>query len=102
MKFKKGDKVLIIAGKNRGKTGTIEATIPGVNRVVVSGINMYKKHVKPSTKNPQGGVVELFRPIDASNVMLLDENNKPTRIGVKIEGKDKVRVARSTGKVVGS
>lgn len=102
MKFKQGDKVLIITGKNRGKTGTIEAVIPATNRVVVSGINAYKKHVKPSIKQPQGGIIELFRPIDASNVMLLDAENKPTRVGTKVEGKDKVRVARTTGKVVGS
>ncbi len=102
MKIKKSDTVLIIAGKDRGKTGTVEAVLPTVNRVVVSGVNAFKKHVKPSMKNPQGGAVELHRPIHVSNVMLLDEaTSKPTRIGYKVDGKDKFRVARLSGKQIG-
>ncbi len=97
MKLHKGDNVLIIAGKDRGKTGVIEAVLPRENRVAVAGVNKFKKHVKPSAKAPQGGIVEIFRPIHASNVMLLDNNKKPTRVGVQISGKDKVRVARTTG-----
>lgn len=102
MKLKKGDKVLIIAGKDRGKTGLVERVIPTTNRIVVAGINAYKKHVKPSTKNPQGGIVESYRSLNASNAMILDATtNKPTRIGYKIEGQDKVRIARSTNQLVG-
>lgn len=101
MKLKKGDTVVIIAGKDKGKTGKVEAVLAELNRVVVEGVNAYKKHVKPSAKNPSGGVIEAHRPLHASNVMLLDENNKPTRVSYTIEGKDKVRVARTTGKAVG-
>jgi large subunit ribosomal protein L24 len=101
MKLKKGDTVLIIAGKDRGKTGTIEAVLPTKDRVLVTGINSFKKHVKPSTKNPQGGIIEAFRPIHVSNVMFLDnETKKPTRIGMKIEGNDKVRFSKVSGKTL--
>ncbi len=102
MKLHKGDKVIIIAGKDRGKTGVVEAVFPSTGRLAVAGVNSYKKHVRPSQKNPQGGIVELFRSINASNVMLLDqETNKPTRVGFTGEGKDKLRVARVSGKTVG-
>ncbi|HEY1074113.1 MAG TPA: 50S ribosomal protein L24 [Patescibacteria group bacterium] len=101
MKLKKGDTVLIIAGKDRGKTGKIEAVLPTKGRVLVAGVNAFKKHVKPSAQNPQGGVVEAFRAIDASNVMLLDpETQKPTRIGYQGNGKDKVRTSRLTNKAI--
>lgn len=99
MKLKRGDTVLIISGKDRGKTGKIEAILPTLNRVVVSGANAYKKHMKPSPAHPQGGIVEMHRSMDASNVMVIDaETKKPTRIGYKVEGTDKIRVARSTNK----
>ncbi len=98
MKLKKGDTVIIIAGKDRGKTGTVEVTIPATNRVVVTGVNAYKKHTKPSAKNPQGGILELHRSINASNVMLLDADKKPTRVGYQIEANDKIRIGRRTNK----
>lgn len=101
MKLKKGDTVVIIAGKDKGKTGTIQAVLAEINRVVIEGVNTYKKHVKPSAQNPSGGTVEGNRPLHISNVMLLDENQKPTRVGYTMEGTDKVRVSRTTGKVVG-
>lgn len=102
MKIKKGDNVLIIAGKDRGKTGTVDAVLQQENRVVVSGVNAYKKHTKPSPRNPQGGIIEAFRSIHASNVMLLDgETNKPTRIGYIVKDGEKTRVARISGKPVG-
>lgn len=101
MKLKKGDSVLIIAGKDRGKTGSVERVFASTSRVLVSGVNSYKKHVKPSAKNPQGGIIEAFRPIHASNVMLLDaESQKPTRVGFKIEGNDKIRISKLSGKAI--
>ena len=101
MKLKKGDSVLIINGKDRGKTGSIEAILPGVNRVIISGVNSFKRHTKPSSKNPSGGIVEAFRPIHASNVMLLDpELKKPTRIGYSGHTKDKTRISRLSGQKV--
>ncbi len=101
MKLKKGDSVIIIAGKDKGKTGTVEAVLSQVNRVAVSGVNKYKKHMKPSTKNPQGGIVEIFRALHVSNVALLDGNKKPSRAGYKMVGNDKVRIFRTTGEEVG-
>ena len=101
MKLKRGDTVLIIAGKDRGKTGTIDAVMPKLNRVAVSGVNTYKKHVKASPAHPQGGVVEMHRSLDASNVMLIDaETKKPTRIGVRRDGNDTVRIAKTTNKPI--
>lgn len=101
MKLKKGDTVLIITGKDKGKTGVIEAVMPSLNRIVVTGINAYKKHTKPSARNPQGGIIEAFRSIHASNAMILDENKKPSRVGFTIESKEKSRIARTTQKSVG-
>ena len=94
----KGDKVIVIAGRDKGKTGTIQKVIPEQNRVVVEGINLRKKTNKPSQKNPDGGIVEIYAPIDASNVMLVDpKTKKPTRIGHKIVKGKKVRYAKKSG-----
>ena len=102
MKYKVGDSVIIIAGKDRGKTGQIEAVLPHDNRVAVTGINKYKKHVKPSAKNINGGVIEVFRPIHASNIMVIDpETQKPTRVGIQRQGRTINRIARITGKPLG-
>lgn len=101
MKLKRGDSVIIITGKDRGKTGTIDLVIPQSNRVVVGGLNAYKKHVKPSPKNPQGGIVTAYRSLDASNVMLLDaDSQKPTRIGYQIKDGEKSRVSKLSNKPI--
>lgn len=101
MNLVKGDKVIVIAGRDKGKTGTIQKVIPELNRVVVEGVNIRKKHKKPTQGNPDGGIVEVYAPIDASNVMILDpKTKKPTRIGHKeVKGK-KVRVAKASGTVL--
>ena len=101
MNLVKGDKVIVIAGRDKGKTGTIQKVIPEQNRVVVEGINLRKKTNKPSQKNPDGGIIEIYAPIDASNVMLVDPKTKqPTRIGHKeVKGK-KVRYAKASGTVL--
>ncbi len=102
-KLHKGDKVLVIAGKDRGKTGVIERVYPQTQKVVVGGINMLKKHLKKSTKNPQGGIIDMTAPIHLSNVMLLDPaQNKPTRIGYSIQGDQKNRVSKLTKEVIRS
>ena len=88
-KIKTGDTVKVIAGKDKGKDG----------KVLVEGIGMVTKHTKPSAANQQGGIVKKESFIDASNVMYLHKG-KPTRIGFKIEGDKKVRVAKATGEVV--
>ena len=101
MYLKKGDKVIVIAGRDKGKTGTIQKVIPELNRVVVEGVNVRKKHQKPTQANPEGSIVEVYAPIDASNVMLEDpKTKKPTRIGHKeVKGK-KVRFAKKSGTVL--
>ena len=101
MNLVKGDKVIVIAGRDKGKTGTIQKVIPEQNKVVVENVNLRKKTNKPSQKNPDGGIVEIYAPIDASNVMLVDPNTKkPTRIGHKeVKGK-KVRYAKKSGTVL--
>ncbi|MBO6280162.1 MAG: 50S ribosomal protein L24 [Bacilli bacterium] len=98
MNLIKGDKVIVIAGKDKGKTGTIQKVDPKNNRVVVEGVNLRKKHRKPTQANPEGSVVEIYAPIHASNVMLVDpKTKKPTRVGHKeVKGK-KVRVAKKSG-----
>ena len=98
MKLKTKDSVIVIAGKDRGRKGKIDRIYAKQNKVLIQGINVYKKHVKKSEKTPQGGVVELARPIDVSKISLLCSGcKKPTRIGYKIEGKNKIRVCRKCG-----
>ena len=101
MFIKKNDKVKVIAGKNKGKEGTVEKVFPSKERVIVKGVNIVKKHQKPTNANPNGGIVEVEAPIHVSNVMLIDpSNNKPTRVGFKIEDGKKVRVSKKTGKTL--
>ena len=98
MNLIKGDKVIVIAGKDKGKTGTIQKVDPKTNRVVVEGVNLRKKHKKPTQATPEGSIVEIYAPIDASNVMLIDpKTKKPTRVGHKVVKGKKVRVALKSG-----
>ena len=96
-----GDKVIVISGNDKGKTGTIQKVYPKLNKVVVENVNVRKKHRKPTQANPEGSIVEVYAPIDASNVMLVDpKTKKPTRIGHKeVKGK-KVRYAKKSGTVL--
>ncbi|AZV40871.1 MULTISPECIES: 50S ribosomal protein L24 [Peribacillus] len=101
MHVKKGDKVVVISGKDKGKQGTILAAYPKKNRVLVEGVNIVKKHSKPSQANPQGGIISLEAAIHVSNVMPLDpKSGKPTRVGYKIENGKKVRVAKISGETL--
>ena len=98
MHVKKGDKVVVISGKDKGKQGTILSAYPKQNRVIVEGVNIVKKHSKPSQLNPQGGIISKEAAIHVSNVMPLDpKSGKPTRVGYKIENGKKVRVAKISG-----
>lgn len=101
MHVKKGDKVMVISGKDKGKTGIILAAYPKKSRVLVEGVNVVKKHSKPSQANPQGGIFSQEAPIHVSNVMPIDpKSGKPTRVGYKeVDGK-KVRVAKQSGEVL--
>jgi len=85
MHVKKGDKVKVISGKDKGKTGVVLAAFPKKNRVLVEGVNLIKKHAKPSQENPQGGIITKEAPIHVSNVMPIDpKTGEPTRVGYKI------------------
>ena len=96
MHVKKGDKVKVISGKDKGKTGIILAAYPKQNRVLVEGVNVVKKHSKPSQANPQGGIISQEAPIHVSNVMPIDpKTGNPTRVGHKVVDGKKVRVAKS-------
>lgn len=100
MKLKKGDTVVVIAGKDKGKEGEVVRVFPTENKVIVNGVNTAKKHQKPRAANQQGGIIDRDMPVDASNVMLVHQG-KPTRVGYRIDGDTKVRVAKSTGEVIG-
>ena len=97
MQIKKDDTVVVIAGKDKGKTGTVLRTIPKKNKVVVEGVNMQTKHAK-ATRTSGSEIKHMEGPIDASNVMFYDTKaKKPSRIGYKIEDGKKIRVAKATG-----
>ncbi|MEK5171766.1 50S ribosomal protein L24 [Heyndrickxia sp. FSL W8-0496] len=101
MHVKKGDKVMVITGKDKGKTGVILAAFPKKDRVIVEGVNIVKKHSKPSQANPQGGIINFEAAIHVSNVMLLDpKTNEPTRVGYQEVNGKKVRVAKKSGEVL--
>ena len=99
MKIKKGDLVKVIAGRDKDKEGKVLAVNHDKNTVIVEGVNMITKHTKPSAANQNGGIVHQEGPIDASNVMYLHKG-KATRVGFKLDGDKKVRVAKSTGEVI--
>ena len=95
-KIKRNDQIIVIAGKDKGKRGRVLRVIQDKNRVLVEGVGMIKKHVKPNPqRNIAGGILEQEAPIHISNVMLADSDGNPTRVGYRFEGETKVRVARS-------
>lgn len=101
MKIKKNDTVVVLTGKDKGKTGMVKAVFPKENRVLVVGINRMTRHTKPSQMDPQGGRKQIEAPIHASNVALVDpKDNKPTRVGFKVVGEQKVRFAKRSGEVI--
>lgn len=98
MHVRKGDRVRVIRGDHVGQEGTILEAIPADNRVVVEGINMRKRHMRPSNSNPEGGIVTFEAPIHASNVMLIDPNGDPTRTRRRIDADGrKERISVKTG-----
>ena len=106
MKIRKNDNVIVIAGNSRGKTGKVLKVYPETLRIIVEGVNIMKRHTRPSQRNPQGGIVQREAPIHMSNVMLLDPKlNPPTRVGTKVVKDDttgkkrRMRVARATGEM---
>lgn len=94
-KLKKGDNVLVIAGKDKGKHGMIERVFPKIGKITVVGINIAKHHLKPSRKNPRGGIMDKITPFDISNVTLVCPRcSQPTRVGYKITDTKKFRICR--------
>lgn len=101
MHVKTGDKVKVLTGKDKGKEGVITKAFPKKDRVIVEGVNVVKKHTKPSNTNPSGGIVEKEAPIHVSNVMLIDPStNQPTRVGYKVVDGKKVRISKKTGEII--
>jgi large subunit ribosomal protein L24 len=101
MHVKKGDKVKVISGKDKGKTGVILSAFPKKDRVLVEGVNIVKKHMKPNQANQQGGIVSQEAAIHVSNVMLIDpKTGEPTRVGSKVEDGKRVRVAKKSGEII--
>ncbi len=101
LKIKKGDNVIVLTGRDKGKTGTVMKVMPKESRVVVQGVNVVKRHTRPAA-GQQGGIVEKEATIHVSNVSLIDPTtSKPTRVGFKmVDGGRKVRVARRSGEVL--
>ena len=98
-KLKKGDTVIILTGKDKGKKGEISSVNPTANKAIVDGANMAIRHTKQSQAS-QGGRISKAMPIDLSNLSLLDKNGKATRVGFRMEGDAKVRFAKTTGETI--
>ena len=99
MKIKRGDKVIVIAGADKGKVGTVQKAFPKLNKVVIDGVNVRKKHQKPTQGNPDGSIVEIYAPIHVSNVAVYDEKTKKAgRVGYKFVDGKKVRYNKKSGK----
>ena len=99
--IKKGDTVYVNAGNDKGKTGKVLSVNPGKDRAIVEGVNMVKKHTKPNSKQPQGGIVEQEAGIHISNLQLIDpKSGKPTRVGYKMVDDKKVRYAKKSGEEI--
>ncbi len=98
-KLKKGDKVVVLTGKDKGKQGEIASVNPSENKAVVEGVNIAIRHTKQS-QTSQGGRIAKAMPIDLSNLAIVDKNGKPTRVGFRVEDGKKVRFAKTTGDVI--
>ena len=98
-KLRKGDKVVVIAGKDKGRQGEIARVMPKDNKAVVSGVNVALRHTRQSAQS-QGGRIAKDMPIDLSNLALVDGNGKATRVGFRVEGDKKVRYAKTTGEAI--
>ena len=100
LKIKKGDTVKIIAGEHKGSEGKIITVLISKNKAIVEGANLVKKHEKPSSKNPKGGLKEFEAPIHISNLSLLTSDGKTTRVGFKTENNKKIRFSKKTKEII--
>ena len=100
-RIKKGDTVYVNAGNDKGKTGKVLSVDPAKDRAIVEGVNMVSKHTKPNAKQPQGGILKQEAPIHISNLSLIDpKSGKATRVSVKHEGKNVIRIAKKSGEEI--
>ena len=99
-KIRKGDRVVVLAGKDKGRQGAVLKVFPKDERVLVEGLNIVHRHTKPSQGDPQGGIKNKEAPLHVSNVAVVDSKGKPTRVGFRVEGDKKVRFAKTTGEVI--
>ena len=98
MKIKKGDNVIVISGKDKGKTGKVTRALPKVGKIIVEGVNIKKRHLKPRRSGQKGQIIEFASPINVSNVMIVDpKTGKLTRIGMKVVDGKRVRIAKRSG-----
>ena len=99
-KIKKGDRVVVLTGRDKGRQGEVTKVMPKEGRLVVQGLNLIKRHTRPSQADPQGGIKTKEAPLHISNVAFVDSNGKPTRVGFRMEGDKKVRFAKTTGEAI--
>ena len=99
-KIKKGDRVVLLTGKDKGRQGVVTKVLPKDERVFVQGVNMVQRHTKASQTDPNGGIKSKEASIHVSNVAVVDNKGKPTRVGFRIDGDKKVRIAKTTGEVI--
>ena len=99
-KIKKGDRVVVLTGKDKGRQGAVLKVLPQEQRVVVEGLNIVQRHTRPTQFDPQGGIKNKEAPLHVSNVAVVDAQGKPTRVGFRMEGDKKVRFAKTTGEVI--
>lgn len=100
LKIRKDDTVKVIAGADKGKQGRVLQVLPLKNRAIVEGVNIVKKHQKPSAENPQGGILEVEAPVNVSNLMFVDSNGDTTKIGRRVEDGKVVRYSKKSGKTI--
>jgi large subunit ribosomal protein L24 len=99
-KIKKGDRVVVLTGKEKGREGRVLKVMPKEQRLVVEGLNIVQRHTRATQADPQGGIKNKEAAIHVSNVAIVDSNGKPTRVGFRVDGDKKVRVAKTTGEVI--
>ena len=99
-KIKKGDRVMVLTGKDKGRQGNVLKVLPKDERVVVEGLNMVQRHTRASQADPQGGIKNKEASLHLSNVAIVDSKGKATRVGFRVEGDKKVRFAKTTGEVI--
>ena len=99
-KIKKGDRIVVLTGKDKGRQGTVSKVFPKEQRVLVDGLNMVQRHTRPTQFDPQGGIKNKEAPIHVSNIAIVDSKGQPTRVGFRMDGDKKVRFAKTTGEVI--